>query len=123
MKGYLQGFGDNVLSGGRYDHLIKEFGIDLPATGFAVNVDAVAKVISQKNGVKLTPPDVIVFGEDGYEMDAVRKANEFTAEGLIAENAVFDNIEDVMAYAEEKNIAKVVIVSDKIKTIDMGVQN
>lgn len=123
MKGYLQGFGDNVLSGGRYDHLIKEFGIDLPATGFAVNVDAVAKVISQKNGVKLTPPDVIVFGEDGYEMDAIRKAGEFVAEGLVAENAVFDNVEDVMAYAEEKNISKVVIVSDKIKTIDMGGQN
>ena len=79
--------------------------------------------MSQKNGVKLTPPDVIVFGEDGYEMDAIRKAGEFVAEGLVAENAVFDNVEDVMAYAEEKNISKVVIVSDKIKTIDMGGQN
>ncbi|HOF69365.1 MAG TPA: ATP phosphoribosyltransferase regulatory subunit, partial [Ruminococcus sp.] len=47
IKGYLQGHGDEVLSGGRYNKLISEFGYDIPAVGFAVNVDAIAKVTSK----------------------------------------------------------------------------
>ena len=29
MKGYLQGYGDAVLSGGRYNKLLAEFGYDV----------------------------------------------------------------------------------------------
>jgi ATP phosphoribosyltransferase regulatory subunit len=42
FKGYMASSGDAVLSGGRYDGLFKDFGEDLPATGFAFNVDALA---------------------------------------------------------------------------------
>lgn len=41
FRGYAQGAADTVLSGGRYDRLIAAFGPDTPATGFAVDVDAV----------------------------------------------------------------------------------
>lgn len=120
MKGYLQGFGDNVLSGGRYDHLIKEFGMDMPATGFAVNVDAVAKVMSAKQEIHLTPSDAVVFGEDGYETEAIKEADKLIAQGLVVENAVFDKLDDVLAYAEEKHINKVYVVSDSVKIIEIG---
>ena len=43
IKGYLQGHGEEVLSGGRYDKLISEFGYDVPAVGFAVNVNGIEK--------------------------------------------------------------------------------
>ncbi len=42
--GYIEGIGQTVLSGGRYDNLSARFGCDFSATGFAVNVDAVAKL-------------------------------------------------------------------------------
>ncbi|MDR2089795.1 MAG: ATP phosphoribosyltransferase regulatory subunit [Clostridiales Family XIII bacterium] len=42
FKGYTDFSGDAVLFGGRYDGLFKDFGEDLPATGFAVHVDALA---------------------------------------------------------------------------------
>jgi ATP phosphoribosyltransferase regulatory subunit len=42
FKGYMASSGDAVLSGGRYDGLFKDFGEDLPATGFALHVDALA---------------------------------------------------------------------------------
>jgi ATP phosphoribosyltransferase regulatory subunit len=42
FKAYTAGSGDAVLSGGRYDGLFRDFGDDLPATGFAFNVDALA---------------------------------------------------------------------------------
>lgn len=41
FRGYVEGAGAPVLSGGRYDHLVERFGRRAEATGFAVNVDAV----------------------------------------------------------------------------------
>lgn len=42
FRGYAMGAADTVLSGGRYDGLLAAFGSDAPATGFAVDIDAVA---------------------------------------------------------------------------------
>ena len=111
IKGYLQGHGEEVLSGGRYDKLISEFGYDIPAVGFAVNVNAIQKVI-EKNGVYPAMPkaDAIVYAEKGCEVAAVKAANELREQGLIVENALFDDIETVREYAKEKKIAKVVVI-------------
>ena len=42
FRGYAQGAGAPVLSGGRYDNLLGAFGRPAPAIGFAMDVDAVA---------------------------------------------------------------------------------
>lgn len=41
FRGYVQGAGRPVLSGGRYDRLVERFGRKAEATGFAVDVDGV----------------------------------------------------------------------------------
>lgn len=41
FRGYVDGVGTAVLSGGRYDRLMEQFGRKAEATGFAVDVDAV----------------------------------------------------------------------------------
>lgn len=116
MKGYLQGYGDAVLSGGRYNKLLAEFGYDVPATGFAVNVDAAAKVMKQSHTYSAPVPDVIVYGADGFVMKAIKYANGLRGEGLIVENSVFDSYEKTKEYAEEKGIAKTVCVGNEIFT-------
>lgn len=45
FRGYVEGAGDAVLSGGRYDKLVEAFGRSAQATGFAVDVDAVASCL------------------------------------------------------------------------------
>jgi ATP phosphoribosyltransferase regulatory subunit/ATP phosphoribosyltransferase len=42
FRGYISSAGEHVLSGGRYDELFKDFGENLPATGFGINVDQLA---------------------------------------------------------------------------------
>lgn len=111
IKGYLKGHGEEVISGGRYDKLIAEYGYDVPAVGFAVNVNAISKVI-EKNGILPTVKgaDAIVFAEEGSEVKAIRTAKELREQGLIVENALFSDIESVREYAKEKKITRVVIV-------------
>jgi ATP phosphoribosyltransferase regulatory subunit len=36
---YAEGVGGEIGGGGRYDHLIGRFGCELPATGFAFDLD------------------------------------------------------------------------------------
>lgn len=119
IKGYLSGFGDSVLSGGRYDKLLSEYGYDMPATGFAVNVDAVAKVLRKSDDYTPAPADVLVFGEKGYEAAAVKHCSELAAKGEIAENSVDDTIEEAASYAKKKGISRVEIVSDEIRIINL----
>lgn len=47
FRGYVEGAGAPVLSGGRYDNLVEKFGRHAPAIGFAVDADAVAACLSQ----------------------------------------------------------------------------
>ncbi len=111
IKGYLQGHGEEVISGGRYDKLISEFGYDVPAVGFAVNVNGIAKVIEKSGELpKIPAADVIVYAEKGCEAEAFKEAGKLRAQGLIVENALFDDLTSVREYAMERRIAKVVVV-------------
>jgi ATP phosphoribosyltransferase len=50
FRGYLERTGAPVLSGGRYDKLFADFGEDLPATGFGMNIDLLtAAALRRKN--------------------------------------------------------------------------
>lgn len=112
IKGYLKGHGEEVISGGRYDKLISDFGYDIPAVGFAVYLNAVTKVIERNGILPAEPsPDVIVFAEEGCEVAAIKQARELREQGFVVENALFSDIESVREYAKEKRIGKVVVVS------------
>lgn len=117
IKGYLQGHGDEVLSGGRYNKLISEFGYDIPAVGFAVNVDAIAKVASKNaNEIKVPVPDAIVYAEPGYEVSALKLAQKLRNKGEIVENALFDDLDLVRDYAKEKKISRIIVVDGSSRT-------
>lgn len=118
MKGYLEGCGEEVLSGGRYDKLLSEFGYDIPAVGMAVNVDAVTAVSAKLCKPQLPTPDVLIAAAEGYEAQAVAVAEQFRREGRIAEHALFTDMQLVHEYAKDKNIGKIVIVSEEITEVD-----
>ena len=111
FRGYIEGFGETVLSGGRYDTLIAEFGTDLPATGFGINVDAVARnLLKTTDDIRATVPDVLVFGEDGCEMKALMHAKALIESGLVAEYCVLNTAEKAREYAKTKGIGRVDII-------------
>lgn len=86
FKGYVEGYGQPVLSGGRYDKLIGEFGgIDAKAVGFAVNIEAAAKVYLKNNGKSLEKSaDVLVFSDN--KITALKHCEKLISEGLTVRN-------------------------------------
>lgn len=49
FRAYIDGVGYDVLYGGRYDGLVSNFGLEVPATGFAINVDRILEVLKKQN--------------------------------------------------------------------------
>ncbi|MFI3167415.1 MAG: ATP phosphoribosyltransferase regulatory subunit [Bacillota bacterium] len=121
FRGYIQGHGDAVVSGGRYDNLLKDFGEDLPAIGFAIDVDAVSKYILDKNkNVKAEVSKVLVFGEAGYEMKALLQAKALIKAGLIVENCILESVNEAVEYAKQKNIENIYIVAEEVQLKRVG---
>lgn len=111
IKGYLKGHGEEVISGGRYDKLISEFGYDVPAVGFAVDVNGIEKAVVKSSGVPAAKgADAVVFAAEGCEVEAVKAARKLREQGLVVENALFDDIESVREYARDRKISKVIII-------------
>lgn len=115
FRGYMAGYGQPVLSGGRYDSLAGDFGRDVPAVGFAVNVEAAAKILLKnlKNSdIRLTtPPDVLVFTEKGAELAGLVHCSELVNRGMVVHNSLFSSIEEAEFYAKKKGIAQIDIVA------------
>lgn len=118
FRGYITGFGQAVLSGGRYDNLFSEFGMPCPATGFGMNLDAVLMSLLGNIPVKHSfVPDVLVFSPEGFEMKGLIHAQTLADSGKVTEYSVFPTLEETKTYAVQKGIATIAIVSDTIKEL------
>jgi ATP phosphoribosyltransferase regulatory subunit len=53
FEAYSAGLGFTVANGGRYDNLLKRFGQDLPATGFAIYLERLLSVLSEEDNSPL----------------------------------------------------------------------
>ena len=109
IGGYASGSGERVLSGGRYGALYEKYGMNISATGFAVNVDAVCDALEKTFGVeKSPPPDVMIFYAPGNEVKAYQIAEEYRRSGICAEMSVAETLEEAVGRAKEKGIKKLV---------------
>jgi ATP phosphoribosyltransferase regulatory subunit len=84
FAGYAGGAPDAVLRGGRYDALIERYGRDAHATGFAIDLEAVAEA-QRAVGV---PAPAIALGVAVHGGGAPRLARSLRGRGLRAVTAV-----------------------------------
>lgn len=121
FRGYVEGSGDIALSGGRYDALLEEFGSKQAATGFAINVDALMRVLKQRGDVSQpVRSDVLVHAADGYEAKALSLVAEKNAAGIRCEYSVFASAQDAENYAVQKGMRELIIVSEQTTAVHLG---
>ena len=112
FRGYVEGYGQPALSGGRYDNLIGDFGRDVPAVGFAINVEAAAKVLLKNADTSLiTPADVMVHAADGAEVEGLKHCTALIKEGKTVLNSVFATEEDAVQHAKANGIHRIDIIA------------
>lgn len=109
FRGYVEGYGQPLLSGGRYDNLLGEFGRDVDAVGFAVNVEAAARVLLQKDRARFaSSADVLVAGEDNIAV--IKHCETLFLEGKTVYNYLGKCPNSAAEYAKKHNIKRVDIV-------------
>jgi len=80
MAGYLDGVPKAVLSGGRYDGLMKKLGRDVSAVGFALYLDDLKRLPREKTGCDA---DALVLADESADpADVLKAVRALTAQGL-----------------------------------------
>lgn len=111
FRGYAEGSGVTVLSGGRYDNLIGEFGLDAPAIGFGVDVTALTNVINEVINVerpirialtkgRLEKSSVSLFKKMGLDTAELENKGRRLILPVGKYEAVLSKAPDVITYVE-----------------------
>jgi ATP phosphoribosyltransferase regulatory subunit len=109
FKGYAHGVGGNILSGGRYDKLISQFGDDEPATGLAIDVDSILLALASSGYKEKEERErVLIYCKEGFFKKAYDKAMELRRKNVIAEISLLDSEEEAVEYAKRKGINRVI---------------
>lgn len=126
FRGYIEGYGASVVSGGRYDTLIGNFGVNIPATGFAVNINATANVLLKKTEkTLLKKADILVFAKSADFINSLLHCKKLIEKGYIVDNSVLSSEIEAVDYARKKGIRQIDIVEDEssVRTILIGGNN
>ena len=83
FEGYLPGVGIPVVEGGRYDNLYEDFGMNFPATGFAINLSI---LLEQFSGFEVENTEVLVYGQSPGAV--VKRCRELRKSGKRVEMAL-----------------------------------
>ena len=100
--GYMGGAGSTVLQGGRYDHLCRKFGKDIPATGFAIDIDALSGSVELRSEVEVTE---LVFADPANLRRALAYIHSREKAAVLAP---CDTLEEARALAVKKRIPTLV---------------
>ncbi|MCD7803369.1 MAG: ATP phosphoribosyltransferase regulatory subunit [Clostridiales bacterium] len=107
FRGYVEGAGNAVLSGGRYDQLCGSFGRPAQATGFAVDVDQVARCLPR---AELPRVEAVIH----YPNHLIGKALALvdSRPGGTCELSPCGRLESTVQLAREKGIPTVIVLSE-----------
>ncbi|MBQ7203027.1 MAG: ATP phosphoribosyltransferase regulatory subunit [Eubacterium sp.] len=111
FHGYAEGSGLTVLSGGRYDNLLGEFGMEAPAIGFAVEVSALCEAMREIINVerpirialtkgRLEKSSIALFKTMGLDTSELENKGRRLILPVDKYEAVLSKAPDVITYVE-----------------------
>ena len=98
FRGFIEGSGSIVLSGGRYDNLIKNAKKDFGAIGFSINADEVSSILN--NILEKKDKYIIEFNEKD-KIEALKKGFELREKGFVVEFIPSKDKENIRIIKEE----------------------
>ncbi|MEG0074533.1 MAG: ATP phosphoribosyltransferase regulatory subunit [Eubacterium sp.] len=123
FKGYINNWGEPVLSGGRYNHLSEKFGISRPACGFGVDILKMIEYMAQNN---LLPSDdetknILVYPEKDkektYNIAKQMRNNDQMVETFVIKTTAEEIIASLSESALYKNAQYYVIDGESLLPI------
>ncbi len=116
FRGYTYGTGYSIVDGGRYNNLVKQFGRDIPAVGFAVKIDEILNVLD-RNGVQLAKggAKAMIASSQAGLASALKIAEIYRNAGIKVEGSLCGyDLEDNIKYMQLKGIESLIYFKDAI---------
>lgn len=76
FQGFVGKFGQPVLMGGRYDQLATKFGANIPAIGFACEIESLVRATSPEQEESIVQTDFLLIYEQECMSDAIQLVDQ-----------------------------------------------
>lgn len=115
FRGIIRSLSYPICGGGRYDNLVRRFGYDIPATGFALGIKRILVSIERQNGLRHVPNiDVLISFDRSSRKQAYKMAEKLKTKRQRIELFYSGSWSSAKDYALEKGIKKVLLITDNI---------
>lgn len=105
FKAYTYGTGDAIVTGGRYDKLLGQFGKDTAAVGYAVYVDRLLFALNgQRVDIECNYNFEVIVYEEAMRSEALKKAMELREQGIKTELILKSDNIDMDEYVNFKRL-------------------
>lgn len=120
FKGFTRDLGEVLLSGGRYDELLKDFELDCPATGFAFSVSKVIKALKIQQNLRVHDKKHILLLEGEGSKITADILNSLKQKGYIVETNLLEDKGSLKEYIKRRQIDEVMEVDENgnIRTVE-----
>lgn len=116
FKGYINNYGREIISGGRYDNLTKQYGRIIPAVGFGLNIDELMEVINMdsENLNSKYDADYLVLYTERTRHEALMLASRLRDDDFIVESDYCSENYKTEAFStRERNFREIIYVDDR----------
>ncbi len=112
FEAYTPGLGYPLCGGGRYDHMLTDFGRCLPATGFAVGIERILLSLERQGlAMPAADKDVYVAYGPGKQHEAIAQVQQLRNQGKTCALAMAACLElEAEAYRQEKGYQQLVFI-------------
>ena len=115
FRAYTFGTGDAVITGGRYDTLVSQFGKDAQAIGMAILVDSLLTALTrQKLNRSIDPTNTLIVYKKSLCHTAIALTKHFRKEGMNIELLACEKEESIdfyVAYAKRMSIGGILYLA------------
>lgn len=120
FRGYTYGTGNAIVTGGRYNNLLKQFGKDAPSIGFAFKVDELMNAMNRQDiEIPVERTDSIVLYEIENQEAAIAFAMKKRADGRSVElirKSTRKSLEEYVEYGRRENFESLIFVEENNRT-------
>jgi ATP phosphoribosyltransferase regulatory subunit len=116
FKGFAKNDRRELMSGGRYDSLYGDYDLEVPAIGFAVNLDEAVRLLAKKRGSKSKEQILVLYANSADIFKLSPLVEQFSEQGFKCRISLFGGIDDTVLWAKKIGAAKVIELTESGQT-------